>query len=417
MSHQVGRDGVRAGDHDREHIAEFLREQHLAGRLDSEEHEQRLERCLAAKSYAELGALTADLPSGWAAAPSPDARADRSPHATIRRMRRVLYELAALVAILLLAIWALSGHGYFWPAWAWFGLALPLAFDVSIRWAWRRPGGAERRALVLWTLFGCLEAGFVVVWVLTALSGPASDFWPVWPLMGFVAIAGGYSVIVLGTSGSGRATLAARIDALTRSREQAADAEAAELRRIERDLHDGAQARLVALSMQLGRAELALEDRPGARLLVEDAQREARRAIADLRSLARGITPPLLSDRGLPAAARELAARHGAALETDPVLETRRLAPALERGAYFVVAEALTNAAKHAAADRISVRLTLADGELVVTVADDGRGGADPGGSGLRGLRDRVEALGGTMALASALGEGTTLEARFPAGS
>jgi signal transduction histidine kinase len=252
---------------------------------------------------------------------------------------------------------------------------------------------------------------------MTVVGGAAPYPWPLWPLLGFVAIAGGYSVLALGTSASGRATLAARIDALTRSRERAADAEAAELRRIERDLHDGAQARLVALSMQLGRAELALEDRPGARQLVADAHHEARRAIADLRSLARGIAPPLLSDRGLPAAARELAGRCGAELEAEPALETRRLAPALERGAYFVIAEGLANAAKHASAEHISVRLALSGGELVVAVADDGRGGADPAGSGLGGLRDRVEALGGTLALASTRGDGTTLEARFPTGS
>jgi signal transduction histidine kinase len=413
---------MRAGDRDRELIAEILREQHLAGRLDSDELEHRLERCLAAKSYAELDALTADLPireaPGWAPSPMPSrVVADRGRRETIRSMRRVLGQLAVLVAILLLAIWALSGHGYFWPAWAWFGLALPFALDASIRWAWRRPAGPERRALVLWTLFGCLEAAFVLIWMLTALGGAGMYFWPAWPLLGFVAIAGGYSLLALGTSVSGRAALAARIDALSRSRERAADAEAAELRRIERDLHDGAQARLVALSMQLGRAELALEDRPGVRQLVEDAHHEARRAIADLRSLARGIAPPLLSDRGLAPAARELAARCGAELEVEPELETRRLAPALERGAYFVIAEALTNAAKHAAAARISVRLALVGSELVVSVDDDGRGGADPAGSGLGGLRDRVEALGGTMAVASAPGEGTTLEARFPVGS
>ncbi|MBV8734731.1 MAG: hypothetical protein JO120_08140 [Solirubrobacterales bacterium] len=200
-------------------------------------------------------------------------------------------------------------------------------------------------------------------------------------------------------------------------RQQAADAEAAELGRIERDLHDGAQARLVALSMQLGRAELALEDQPGTRQLIESAHHEARRAIADLRSLARGIAPPLLSDRGLPAAARELAARCGAELEVEPALESRRLTSALERGAYFLLAEALTNAAKHSAAEHVSVGLGLPDSELRVQVTDDGRGGADPGGSGLSGLRGRIEALGGTLALTSPPGKGTTLEARFPTAS
>jgi signal transduction histidine kinase len=332
-------------------------------------------------------------------------------------MRRVVRELAGLIAILLFVIWALTGAGYFWPAWAWFGLAVPLGLDASLQWARRRPGGAERRGLVLWTLFGFLEAMFVVIWALSVLGGADPYFWPAWPLLGFVAIAGTYSVLALGASASGRAALTARVETLDRSRQQAVDAEAAELGRIERDLHDGAQARLVALSMQLGRAELALEDQPGARQLIEEAHQEARLAIADLRSLARGIAPPLLSDRGLPAAARELAARCGAELEVEPELEYRRLTPALERGAYFVLAEALTNAVKHAEPEHISVRLALPDRELLVRVTDDGRGGADPDGAGLNGLRERIEALGGTLTLVSADGEGTTLEARFPAGS
>ncbi len=413
---------MRAGDSDRELVTEILREQHLAGRLDSDELEQRLERCLASKSQAELHAITADLPTRGAHQWAPRMRpavevADPRGRATIHGMRRGLRNVAGLIAILLLAIWALSGAGYFWPAWAWFGLGVPLGLDAALRWAWRRPAGTERRALVLWTLFGFLEAAFVVVWALTAISGPVTYFWPVWPLLGFGAIAGTYSVLALGASASGRAALTARIETLTHTRQQAADAEAAELGRIERDLHDGAQARLVALSMQLGRAELALEDQPRARQLIEDAHQEARRAIADLRSLARGITPPLLSDRGLPAAARELAARCGAELEVEPALKTRRLTPALERGAYFVVAEALTNAAKHAAAEHISVWLGLPDRELLVRVTDDGCGGADPGGSGLSGLRGRIEALGGTLLLTSPSGGGTTLEAIFPTGS
>jgi signal transduction histidine kinase len=413
---------MRASDSDRDVVAEILREQHLAGRLDSDELEQRVERCLTAKSHADLHAITADLPPAGAPPWGSGRRAgtsvaDPDRRATISRMRRALRELAVLIGSLLLAIWGLTDSGYFWPAWAWFALGVPFALDAALRWARRRPAGAERRGLVLWTVFGVLEGAFVVVWVLTVLGGAGPYFWPVWPLLGFAAIAGTYSVLALGASSSGRAAMTARIETLTRSGQQAADAEAAELGRIERDLHDGAQARLVALSMQLGRAELALEDQPRARRLIEDAHQEARRAIADLRSLARGIAPPLLSDRGLPAAARELAARCGAELEIEPALECRRLTPALERGAYFVVAEGLTNAAKHAAAEHISVRLALPDSRLLVRVTDDGRGGADPGGLGLSGLRGRIEALGGTLALASASGDGTTLEARFPTGS
>ena len=137
------------------------------------------------------------------------------------------------------------------------------------------------------------------------------------------------------------------MDVLTRTRRGALDAQAAELRRIERDLHDGAQARLVALSMQLGRAEDRLEDHPEAAELVRNARIEASNAIKELRDLARGIAPPVLTDRGLPAAVESLGERSALPVKVDARL-TRRLSPVVESAAYFVVAESLTNAAKHA---------------------------------------------------------------------
>ena len=160
----------------------------------------------------------------------------------------------------------------------------------------------------------------------------------------------------------GRRALRARIEMLTSTRRQAVVAQAAELRRIERDLHDGAQARLVALTLQLGRAEMRAGE-PEVRELIKDAQREASYAIAELRDLARGIVPPLLADRGLVAAVESLAARYG--LGTTIVAETHRsLAPAVESAAYFVIAEALTNTAKHAEAQRSWVRLSDGHREL-----------------------------------------------------
>ena len=213
----------------------------------------------------------------------------------------------------------------------------------------------------------------------------------------------------------GRRALRARIDLLTRTRRQAVDAQAAELRRIERDLHDGAQARLVALTLQLGRAELRVHDQPEIRGLILDAQREAHHAIAELRDLARGIVPPLLADRGLVAAVESLAARYG--LGTSIEVETHRgLAPAVESAAYFVIAEALTNTAKHARAQRSWVLLRDEHRALAVVVGDDGRGGADSAGSGLAGLRARVEALDGNLCVESPDGVGTLLEARLPCG-
>jgi signal transduction histidine kinase len=211
----------------------------------------------------------------------------------------------------------------------------------------------------------------------------------------------------------GRRALRARIEALTRTRHQAVDAQAAELRRIERDLHDGAQARLVALTLQLGRAELRVGQQPDLRRLIHDAQREAHHAIAELRDLARGIVPPLLADRGLAAAVESLAARYG--LGTAIRCEThRRLAPAVERAAYFVIAEALTNTAKHACACSSWVQLSDRPTVLLVVVGDDGRGGADPEGSGLAGLRARVEALDGSLSVVSPAGAGTVVEAGIP---
>jgi hypothetical protein len=194
---------MRAGDSDRELVVEILRNQHLAGRLDSTELEQRLERCLTATSHAQLHAITADLPTGGARRWAPGRRtappaADGAGRAFVGALRRVLCNLALLLAILVTAIWAMTDDGFFWPAWAWFGLGVPLGLDASIRWAWRRRAGAKRRGLVLWTVFGFLEAAFVAVWLLTAMAGSVTYFWPVWPLLGFVAIAGTYTTLASG---------------------------------------------------------------------------------------------------------------------------------------------------------------------------------------------------------------------------
>jgi signal transduction histidine kinase len=401
---------MRAGDHDREAVLVQLREHHLAGRLSSAELEERVGGCLSARTLADLASLVGDL----AAAERP------APRATMRRMSiwRLLKAGGLLVAILVFAIWGITtaqSHGAtsFWPKWVWFGLAIPVALQSAIGWAWRRPRGPFHRAVVVWTAAGVLEAINIVVW---ALSGAHASFWPVWPLLGLATVCGLFTLVATRNADLAwsRGALVARVDALEGSRRQTVDAQTEELGRIERDLHDGAQARLVALSMQLGRAEMALEDQPRAQRLVADARDEASRAIADLRDLSRGIAPPLLTDRGLAAAVRALAARYDADVHVDPALDARRLAPALERGAYFVVAEALTNAAKHAGGTNIAILLGLSAGTLTLSIADDGRGGADERGSGLSGLCARVEALSGTMTVSSPVGAGTRLEATFP---
>jgi signal transduction histidine kinase len=210
--------------------------------------------------------------------------------------------------------------------------------------------------------------------------------------------------------------LVERVDELTRTRRGVLDVQAGELRRFERDQQDGAQARLVALTMQLGRAEARLGQHPEAAELVRDARGEASAAIAELRDLARGIAPPVLADRGLPAAAEAIAARSAIRATVDADLD-HRPPPVVEGAAYFVVAETLTNAAKHAGAGA-RARVTIRDGDdrLVIEVSDDGCGGADPAGSGLTGLRHRVEALDGTLAVTSSAGSGTTIRAELPYG-
>ena len=332
--------------------------------------------------------------------------------------RSLVRRLAFLSAVLVASIWALGGQGYFWPAWAWLGLGDLVLLDFAAGWAWRHPPGAVRRVACVWAVVGAAAVILVFTWLLTWLLAGVHTFWPAWALFGLASAGSAYSLIALHDRvlvAHGRRALRARIDMLTRTRRQAVDAQAAELRRIERDLHDGAQARLVALTLQLGRAELRVQDQPEIRGLILDAQREAHHAIAELRDLARGIVPPLLADRGLVAAVQSLAARYG--LGTSIVLDTHRgLAPAVESAAYFVIAEALTNTAKHACAERSWVVLRDERRALAVVVGDDGCGGADPLGSGLAGLRARVEALDGSLSVESPDAGGTVLEVRLPCG-
>ncbi|MGW3075326.1 sensor domain-containing protein [Kitasatospora sp. NPDC001132] len=202
---------------------------------------------------------------------------------------------------------------------------------------------------------------------------------------------------------------------LTRSRARLADAFEAERRRIERDLHDGAQQQLVALSMTLGLAEYELRERDGrAAELVTRARGEARQALEQLRGLVRGIHPQVLTDHGLAAAVDEVAQRHPIPVATDIELPERLPAP-VETTAYFTVTEALTNAAKHSGATAITVHGRVSHGRLVVQVTDDGRGGADPAaGAGLAGLADRVALLRGRLMVTSPTGGPTTLRLEVP---
>jgi signal transduction histidine kinase len=319
---------------------------------------------------------------------------------------RPLRILSGLLSGLVFVIWALTSHHTFWPMWVWFGLATPLSLIVTIRRVHPRSGSTPQRVLTdLWAVLVLTVAWQIVIWLMTG----AGYFWPVWNLL-LVAVI--YTVRRFFWR-PGERRLEQRVDELSRTRRGALDVQATELRRIERNLHDGAQARLVALSMQLGRAEERLHGDPDAQRLVAQARHEATAAIGELRDLARGIAPPVLADRGLEAAVQSLADRSGQSVTVNAELP-QRLPPSVETAAYFVVAETLTNAVKHARAASVRVTMWAEHGELGIVVADDGVGGADALGSGLTGLRQRVEALDGWLRVESQTGEGTTVRAGMP---
>src|SRR3954447_7179203 len=233
---------------------------------------------------------------------------------------------SGFLGFLMVVIWAASGFGYFWPIWVWFGLtvavgvnypmrrAMPVPFNYAIRRSMK--GSRQWRWLSVHAAISSVCGAILTfIWLLTGFG-----FWLFWPLFGLSALL----VLNLLLTSWWRALhpyrereLTERVDELTRTRRGALDAQAAELRRIERDLHDGAQARLVALSMQLGRAEDRLEEHPEAAELVRNARVEASNAIKELRALARGTAPPVLADRGLPAAVTALGERSALPVKVD----------------------------------------------------------------------------------------------------
>jgi signal transduction histidine kinase len=225
------------------------------------------------------------------------------------------------------------------------------------------------------------------------------------------AAAGALAQVVLGP---GTRALEERVETLTATRAGAVDAATLELARLERDLHDGAQARIVAVAMDLGMAEQqARSDPQAAEELVRRARENAGQALVELRELARGMRPALIAERGLGEAVRALVARSPLPATAEVKLEGA-LPAAVETAAYYVVAEALTNAAKHASATSVAVRLWRTGDLLVVEVSDDGVGGADPSGGGLTGLRRRVAALDGALRVASPAGGPTLVRAELP---
>ena len=308
------------------------------------------------------------------------------------RWRDVLYVVIAFPLAMLEFVFAVG----LWAG-AFVLLAVPFS-DAAIT------GSAPATSTGNWpAMLVALVAGIVLLPVAASVS------------RGLVAL---HRAVVAGLVCDSETTrLQRRVETLEGSRRAVLDVEASELRRIERDLHDGAQQRLVRLTMDLGLAADRIEADPAAaRELVLEAQGQARQALAELRDLVRGISPAILLDRGLVPALSSLAARSPVPTTVQSTLpEGVRPPDSVERAAYFVVAEALANVAKHATATRCEIRCRPAWNTLVVEVWDDGAGGATmvPGG-GLAGLAGRVEALDGTLAIDSPAGGPTTVRAEIP---
>ena len=313
-----------------------------------------------------------------------------------RRTARASAWALLLVDLFVLVVWAASGAGSFWPVWVW----LPTGLAIASGWWTRSARSRQARQAgeaVLISLF------LIGIW---AAAGRGS-FWPVWPIA--------VLALVFGFEAIGRRTKTeARVEELTQSRAGAVEAAETQLRRIERDLHDGAQARLVALGMNIGLAEQQLgKDPEKAQEHLAEARKAAGAALQELRDLARGIHPPILADRGLDAAIRALADHAAVPVSIDVSLAERPPAT-VETAAYFVAAEGLANALKHAQASRIDIAVHKRQNAVVVRVLDDGRGGVSESNGGLHGLRQRVEALDGSLRIASPGGGPTVVEAVLP---
>jgi signal transduction histidine kinase len=290
---------------------------------------------------------------------------------------------------------------------------------------------APRQAAYL-AAFGLLALGLYELWVAAFFPpGLYRDEWYGWsrdvislprlPALALACIAAGcalgWPTIVADwrTRDERTRILTARVQRLTQTRAQSVDVAAAELRRIERDLHDGAQARLVALGINLRAAETLVKTSPdAAEALIAQCQQASSTALAELRALVRGIYPPVLADRGITDAIRALALDCPVPTSTDIALAGRPPAP-VESTVYFAVAEALNNVAKHAAATRADIRMEHHAGMLRVEVTDDGVGGAIPeAGTGLRGLERRLAVFDGILTVSSPVGGPTIVIIEVP---
>ncbi|MEU4113970.1 sensor histidine kinase [Kitasatospora sp. NPDC028055] len=291
-----------------------------------------------------------------------------------------------------LALCALAA-GYVW------GIALVLT--TLYAWVWLLPPEAGLRG----ELAG-LDVALTVFGVLLLVAAP-------WLTTLTARLEVRAAQLLLGPNRAEK--LERRVEEIAESRAGLVDAVDAERRRIERDLHDGAQQRLTSLAMNLGLARRTLRDcPPDAMQVIVAAHEEAQAAIDELRDLVRGLHPAVLEDRGLDAALSGIAARAPLPVRLDVEL-SERIAPTVEAVAYFTVSEALTNVAKHARAEQVDVSVRTAGGVLRLVVSDDGVGGADASrGTGLTGLRQRAASVDGTLSVLSPLGGPTTITVELP---
>ncbi|AKU15406.1 sensor histidine kinase [Luteipulveratus mongoliensis] len=308
--------------------------------------------------------------------------------------------------------WAAIGTDhYFWPRWVWLGLGVILAIIFVINRVLRTPAGPRRWWILDVGLCSILTATDIVAW---AFSG-GGLFWPIWSMAGMAVLLLIHRRILRKLPEQSARALADRVDTLARTRTGALEGQAAELKRVERDLHDGVQARMVSLGMNLGQAESLITVNPArAAELLAEARATAVGALNDLRSVMHSIHPPVLADRGLADAIRALALDLSVPVEVTGSLPDG-LAPATETAAYFATAESLANVVKHSQASQAEVRLSYDDTHLTIVVTDDGIGGADlANGTGMRGIASRLEGFDGSFAIDSPTGGPTNATITIP---
>jgi signal transduction histidine kinase len=335
----------------------------------------------------------------------------------------------AIITVGFVFIWSLSEGAPFWPAYpsgALGMLVLMHAFTtLAIHGRDPHAPGATRLNTLTKGRLGlelhasaafCISAYLWLIWAITHHRIENETVpWAIWPTLGLTL-----SVLLDGAVAWFRAKEAqqsGRISQLTQTRMGVVESQERELRRIERDLHDGAQARIVALNMQLGLVEQQLDKSPEkAREILGEARDSTLSALREMRDLARGIYPPVLADRGLAAAIASLAASLPLEVNIDAHVAERPPA-ALEGALYFVVMEAITNAVKHSGCTRVDVAIRRGAFDAVLTVTDNGHGGADTNGFGLTGIRRRIEAFDGKLTVDSPQGGPTVVRAEVPCAS